>query len=76
MTKLQELLIQKISSTKDEKILEEVNRLLEAGFSDEVYILNQEQKTAIKESREQIKQGKYLDDDVANQQAKEWLKRK
>ena len=76
MTKLQELLIQKISSTKDEKLLQEVNRLLEAGFTDEVYILNDEQKNAIKESREQIKNGNYLDNDEANQQAKEWLKRK
>ena len=76
MTRLQELLIKKISSTKNEKLLEEVNRLLEAGFTDEVYVLSEEQKAAIKESREQIKQGNTLDNDKANRQAEEWLKRK
>jgi hypothetical protein len=76
MTRLQELLIKKISSTKDEQLLQEVSRLLEAGFTDEVYTLTKEQKAAVEEARQQIKEGQFLSNDDANKQAKEWLKKK
>ena len=76
MTRLQEILIKKISSTKDEKILQEINRLLETSFDEDIYKLNDEQITAVNEAQEQIKNGEFLTNEEANKQAKEWLKKK
>ena len=76
MTKLQELLIQKISSTTDPRILQEVNRLLETGADEEIYELTPEQISGIEESKEQIKKGKYLTNEEANKEIQEWLKNK
>lgn len=76
MTKLQEILIQKISSTTDERILQEVNRLLETGADEGIYQLTPEQIAGIEESREQIKSGQYLTNEEANKEIQEWLKNK
>lgn len=76
MTKLQEILIQKISSTTDERILQEVNRLLETGANEGIYQLTPEQIAGIEESREQIKSGQYLTNEEANKEIQEWLKNK
>lgn len=76
MTKLQEILIQKISSTTDERILQEVNRLLETGSDEDVYQLIPEQIAGIEESKEQIKTGQFLSNEEANQEIQEWLKNK
>ena len=74
MTKLQELLIKKISSTTDERILQEVNRLLETGADEDSYQLTPEQIAGIEESREQIKNGQFLTNEEANKEIQEWLK--
>ena len=74
MTKLQEILIQKISSTKDERILQEINRLLETGIEEDVYQLSPEQLAGIEESKEQIKNGQYLSHEDASKETEEWLK--
>jgi predicted transcriptional regulator len=76
MTKLQEILIQKISSTRDKKILQEISRILETGVEDDVYQLNEKQTTAVQEAQEEIKKGQFLSNNEANKQAKEWLKKK
>lgn len=76
MTKLQELLIKKISSTTDERILQEVNRLLETGADDDIYQLTPEQIAGIEESREQIKNGQFLTNEEANKEIQEWLRNK
>lgn len=73
MTKLQEILIQKISSTTDERILQEVNRLLETGGDEDIYQLTSEQIAGIEESREQIKNGQYLTNEEASKEIQEWL---
>jgi predicted transcriptional regulator len=74
MTKLQEILIKKISSTTDERILQEVNRLLETGADEDIYQLTPEQIAGIEESREQIKNGQFLTNEEANKEIQEWLK--
>jgi hypothetical protein len=74
MTKLQEILIQKISSTTDERILQEVNRLLETGADEDIYQLTPEQIAGIEESKEQIKNGQFLTNEEANKEIQEWLK--
>jgi tRNA A22 N-methylase len=71
---LRKRLIDKIQTTKDERILEEAYRLLEIETEDiEIYILHDDQKKAISEARQQIKNGQFLTDEQANNEIDEWL---
>jgi tRNA A22 N-methylase len=71
---LRKRLIDKIQTTKDERILEEAYRLLEIETEDiEIYKLNKDQKKAISEARQQIKNGQFLTDEQANKEIDEWL---
>lgn len=77
MADLKERIIKKIQQTTDKDLLQEVQRLLEINFDDkEVYNFSDKQKKAVNEARIQIKKGNYLTDEEANNEAKEWLKRK
>lgn len=72
---LRKRLIDKIQETKDERILEEAYRLLGLETDDiEVYQLNDDQKKAISEARQQVKQGQFLTEEKANKEIDEWLK--
>lgn len=59
---LRKRLIEKIQKTQDERILEEAFRLLELESTDdiEIYRLNDKQKKAISEARQQVKNGHFL----------------
>ncbi len=71
---LRKRLIDKIHKTKDERILEEAYRLLELETEDiEIYRLNLDQKEAISEARQQVKNGQFLTEDQANKEIDEWL---
>jgi tRNA A22 N-methylase len=71
---LRKRLIDKIQKTKDERILEEAYRLLEIETEDiEIYKLNDDQKKAISEARQQIKNGQFLTEEQANKEIDEWL---
>ena len=71
---LRKLLIEKIRLIDDDKLLEEAFRLLEVEFKEsEAYILNDKQKEAIEEGRNQINNGQYLTDEESNKEIDEWL---
>ncbi|MBX2969039.1 MAG: hypothetical protein KF803_06690 [Cyclobacteriaceae bacterium] len=71
---LRKRLIDKIQKTQDERILEEAFRLLELETEDiEIYQLNDDQKKAINEARQQIKNGQFLTEEQANKEIDEWL---
>ena len=71
---LQNLLIEKIKLTDDDKLLEEASRLLEVEIEEsDVYILNDKQKEAIEQGRKQISKGEYLTDEESNREIDEWL---
>lgn len=73
---LRKKLIDKIKETQDERILEEAYRLLQLETDDiDVYKLNDDQKKAINEARQQIKNGQFLTEEKANNEIDEWLKR-
>jgi hypothetical protein len=73
---LRQKLINKIKETQDDRILEEVYRLLNLEADDfEVYKLNDDQKKAIEEGRQQIANGQFLTDEQANNEIDEWLKK-
>jgi hypothetical protein len=71
---LRKRLIEKIKVTDDNQLLEEASRLLDVEIVEsEVYMLNDQQKMAIEESRKQIINGAYLTDEASNKEIDEWL---
>ena len=71
---LKKRLIDKIQKTDNKNLLEEAFRLLQMESEDiEVYKLSEEQKNAVNEARQQIKNGQFLTDDEANKDIDEWL---
>lgn len=73
---LKERLIEKIQTTTNNSILEEVYRLLEIENRDlEVYLFTDEEKEKINLTRAQVKTGKYLTNDEANKEIDQWLEK-
>ena len=71
---LRKRLIEKVQKTQDERVLEEAYRLLEIETEDiEIYKLNDDQKKAISQARQQIKDGQFLTNEQANTEIDEWL---
>ena len=72
---LQKQLISKIQITTDQDVLESVLRLLEfETSSDETYFLNENQKAAIVNARQQVANGQFYTDDEVDKLTEEWLK--
>ncbi|MEO7176925.1 MAG: hypothetical protein ABIV51_13455 [Saprospiraceae bacterium] len=72
---LRKRLIEKIQKTDNVNLLEEAYRMLELETQDiEVYKLTDEQRKAVNEGRQQIKNGEFLTDVEANKDIDEWLK--
>jgi len=73
-TGLKERLIDRIKEIDDEDILAEAYRLLGTDPDlEEPYKLNNQQKAAIDEAREQIRKGEYLTNNEADKEIDEWL---
>jgi hypothetical protein len=71
---LRRRLIDKIQKTENEDLLAEAYRLLELGTEDiEMYKLNDDQRKAINEARQQINSGQFLTDEQSNNEIDEWL---
>ena len=71
---LRRRLIDKIQKTDNEDLLAEAYRLLELETEDiEIYKLNNDQRKAITEARQQIKSGQFLTDEQSNKEIDEWL---
>lgn len=69
-------LIDKINSTKDENILEEVYRILEIGYEEiDMIALTDEQKESIDKGLKDMEEGKYLTNEEANSEIDKWLKK-
>lgn len=71
---LKEKLIDKIKQTEDSALLEEASALFELQEPETIYAINEEQAIAIKEAKEQIKNGKTFSNDDANSEADKWIK--
>ena len=70
---LKEKLITKINETDDPFILEEVSNLFELQETDTVYQVNDKQKEAIEEAKEQVKNKETLTDEQVDKDIDEWL---
>ena len=71
---LKEKLIDKIKQTEDSALLEEASALFELQEPETIYAINEEQAIAIKEAKEQIKNGKTFSNDDANSEADKSIK--
>jgi hypothetical protein len=73
---LRRRLIDKIQKTENQDLLAEAYRLLELETEDiEIYKLNDDQRRAITEARQQINNGQFLTDDQSNKEMDEWLRK-
>ena len=73
-TELKQKLINQIQKMENKPILEEALRLLELESKDlEVYKLNEDQKSAVAEARQQYQKGDFLNEGEADQEIDEWL---
>jgi len=75
-SELRNTVIDKIRKIENEDLLNEVNRLIEIETSDiEIYKFSEEQKAAIEEAENQIRNGEFLTDEEATKDIDEWLKK-
>jgi hypothetical protein len=71
---LRKKLIETIQKTNNPILLEEAYRLLAIEPEDiEIYKLSDDQRKAVIEGRNQIKNGQFLTDEQANNEIDEWL---
>jgi predicted transcriptional regulator len=69
-------LIDKILSTDDHSILEEVYRILEVSTQEiDMIMLTDDQKSEIDKGIKDIEEGRYLTNEAANSEIIEWLKK-
>ena len=74
--KMKKQLIDKIQSTEDNNMLEEMYRILEVGTQEvDKVVLTDEQKSQIDKGIKDIEKGKYLTNDEANREIEKWLKK-
>jgi len=68
-------LIREIDLSTNDKLLEELYRFLDKDNRiTEVFKLNDDQKKAVREARDQAYKGDYLTNDQANEEMDKWLK--
>jgi len=73
-SELKKRLIRKINDINNNELLEEMYRMIETEETDmEIYELSKNQKSAVEEAQEQIKNGKYLADKQADKEIDKWL---
>jgi len=73
---LKKRLITRINRTDNNKILEEMIRLIENEEADlTVYELSRQQKNTIEEAQDQYKKGETLTNEQANSEIDEWLEK-
>jgi phosphopentomutase len=76
VTELQQKLIDKISTTDDVGLLEDIYSFI--GIDEEVgkfYSLSDKQISSIEQSQQQIKDGNYFTNDDVNKEIDEWLEK-
>jgi predicted transcriptional regulator len=76
VTELQQKLIDKISSTDDVDLLEDIYSFI--GIDEELakfYTLSDKQISSIEQSQQQIKDGNYFTNDDVNKEIDEWLEK-
>ncbi len=71
---LKHKLITRINQSKDDRLLEEMYRLLTSEDADmDILELNAEQKEAITKAQQQYQEGKFSSQEQADKEIDEWL---
>jgi hypothetical protein len=71
---LKHKLIKRINQSKDNRLLEEMYRLLTNEDADtDILELNAEQKEAIEKAQQQYRDGQFLSQEQADKEIDEWL---
>ncbi|MCO6359893.1 hypothetical protein [Roseivirga pacifica] len=68
-----EKLISKINQLNDQKVIDDLMRLLAVDFDDTIYLTNDLQKSAVSEAREELKAGQGISDSDAKQEIEDIL---
>ena len=75
-SEMKQQLIEKIKSTEDDNILEEVYRILEVGTIEvNEIILSDKQRELIDGGLRDIENGNYLSNEDANNEIEKWLRK-
>jgi predicted transcriptional regulator len=74
-TQIKKSLISRIRSSNDMNFLKALQTIFDSS-EQSLYQLSPEQQDSIKEGREDIKNGKYIDNDQLMSETKEWLTKK
>jgi len=75
VVELKKKLIEQIQNTDDEEVLEHISDIFKFELNTKsVHKLSNEEKAAVEDGRNQIKNGQWLSDEDANKQIDEWLK--
>jgi hypothetical protein len=73
---IKQRLIDRIKETTDNSLLEELYGILSKENDDStIYMLSEQQKVAIRESRKDIENGRVITHEQANAEIEEWLKK-
>jgi hypothetical protein len=75
VVEMKEKLIERINNLEDEKTLERLTWVIDIDDTpDGVYKLSDEEKAAVEDGRNQIRNGQWISHEDANKQIDEWLK--
>ncbi len=69
---LKKLLIQRIAEINDVSFLKAVKTILESKTNAEILLLTPEQKKEIMESKKEIEQGLFIDNDSLDKEVAKW----
>ncbi len=69
---LKKLLIQRIVEINDVSFLKAVKTILESKTNTEIFLLTPEQKKEIMESKKNIEQGLFIDNDSLDKEVAKW----
>ena len=71
---LKKQVLEKLLSTENDYLLEEINRLLELEHcEEEVFVLSQTQMATINKSIHQIENGQFITNEALNNKVEQWL---
>lgn len=73
---LKKILIHRIAEIEDESFLKTIKTILDAQSQDQIIILTDEQKEEIAESKKQIEQGFFIEQDELDKEFDKWLNAK
>ena len=73
---LKKVLIHRINEINDVSFLTAIKTILDSKSGEKVIVLTEEQRNEIIESRQEVKQGQYIEHELLDKKVSEWLSAK